>query len=883
MNIPFHISKWHNVVGIATIVFAVLALATLATLFISQPLSAISGKDFKAGDIIDDYTFYNSNSMSATQIQTFLNAKVPSCDTQGRLSASSFGYPNMTRAQYAASVGWHGPPYTCLRNYIQRNTPQVEAASGLCAGISAKTNRSAAYIIKDIAVACGVNPQVLLVLLQKEQSLITDTWPLSGQYESATGFACPDTAPCDSSYGGFFYQVYYAARQYKVYKAYPNDYNHIAGRTNRIYYNPNFSCGSSNVYIANQATAGLYNYTPYQPNTSALNNLYGSGDSCGAYGNRNFWRLFTEWFGSTHSGISVSGISFESQPFTGKQVYAKITIKNVSRISLNLGRIKIEARGSNSSYYQTPSVSNVTVAAGSTYTFKQPITITEEGNVTFNVARNVNNAWLSPPFGDYTITSTTQKTAHVTAEPTIDQSLSLPTGNQHVNAPVTATFRIKNESTTQTISVGRFKLQGSLNGTQYDFPSTIDNVTIAAGQTYTYSEVFNPTRTGTYSFKIINYRSGYGWSTNFPKSSTASIVRTASMTVKDSVTITESLNLSASNAHRGENVTATFKVRNFSAQPINIGRMKVEGKLGTRQYDFPSTQDGLTLQPGQEYTYSQTRTFPRNGTYTFRLMNFRENTGWSASHPSNEAGSVARSASLAVKDPVTVTEGLSLSATNTRAGNTVMATFKMRNFSNTAINIGRMKVQGTLNSEQFDFPSTPDNLTIQPGQEYTYSESRILPKTGSYTFSLANVRDGIGWSSTFPASEANGILRNATVRVLEAVTVTSGLLLSTTSTGTSDIVTASFTLRNFSDQAVNVGRLKVEGTVNTAQYSFPSTADNLTIQPGQEYTYSESRTFPRAGLYSFKIMNYRSWVGWSSTYPKTESTNITRTASLTVR
>lgn len=59
------------------------------------------------------------------------------------------------------------------------------------------------------------------------------------------------------------------------------------------------SSGGTNVSIENLATAGLYNYTPYQPNQSALNNLYGSGDSCGAYGNRNFWRLFNDWFGPT--------------------------------------------------------------------------------------------------------------------------------------------------------------------------------------------------------------------------------------------------------------------------------------------------------------------------------------------------------------------------------------------------------------------------------------------------------------------------------------------------------------------------------------------------------------------------------------------------------
>ncbi|MFZ1301786.1 MAG: RICIN domain-containing protein [Candidatus Microsaccharimonas sp.] len=289
---------------LALLVF-VLSLAFAFTL--PQNTSALSGADFNAGRIIDDSIFYDANSMNVSQIQQFLNSKVPICDTNGTSIATDRG-SNLTRAQYANymytnHIGnnweyWHQPPYTCLKDY-QQNVPQMEAASGLCGGISNGT-RTSAQIIKTIADACGINPQVLLVLLEKEQSLVTDVWPLQNQYNKATGFDCPDSAPCDPAYAGFFYQVYYAARQFKVYQAYPQNYNYVAGRTNRIYYNPDLTrCGSSQVYIENQATAALYIYTPYRPNQAALDNLNGTGDSCSAYGNRNFWRLFSSWFGST--------------------------------------------------------------------------------------------------------------------------------------------------------------------------------------------------------------------------------------------------------------------------------------------------------------------------------------------------------------------------------------------------------------------------------------------------------------------------------------------------------------------------------------------------------------------------------------------------------
>src|SRR5690606_17851371 len=64
-----------------------------------------------------------------------------------------------------------------------------------------------------------------------------------------------------------------------------------------ILYNPNPGCGSSSVFIENNATAALYNYTPYQPNAAAMANYPRVGDGCSSYGNRNFWFLYNNWFG----------------------------------------------------------------------------------------------------------------------------------------------------------------------------------------------------------------------------------------------------------------------------------------------------------------------------------------------------------------------------------------------------------------------------------------------------------------------------------------------------------------------------------------------------------------------------------------------------------
>ena len=271
-----------------------LFLALLITLGWStgptQTASALSGSQWNAGNIIDDGAFYNGADMSVADIQNFLVSKVPICDTWGQKM-----YGTVTRAQYAASIGY-STPFVCLKDYYENPTTHENNLTGTMPSGAL----SGAQIIRLAAETYNINARALLVLLQKEQTLVTDDWPYWTQYRSATGYGCPDTSVCDSQYYGFYNQVMNAARQYRLYATYPSSYRYKPYQTNYILYNPNTACGGTNVYIQNSATAGLYNYTPYQPNQAALDNLYGTGDSCSAYGNRNFWRLYADWFGNLY-------------------------------------------------------------------------------------------------------------------------------------------------------------------------------------------------------------------------------------------------------------------------------------------------------------------------------------------------------------------------------------------------------------------------------------------------------------------------------------------------------------------------------------------------------------------------------------------------------
>ncbi len=274
---------------------------------------AASKNDWIAGNIIDDNTFTDTNSMSTDDIQNFLDKSIGTCDIQGSSRASEYG-SNLTRAQYASSRNWPGPPYTCLNKYyeIPKTTPGADLPiSNYSNPSSIPTGaQSAAWIIKDAAVRYSINPKVLLVKIATESAgpLTSDNWPLFSQYRYAMGSHCPDSGPngtanCDVNYAGFSIQMYSAAQLLRWYLdsmdqpwwAYKKPGN------NFVLWNVqnNSNCGGSTINIENKATAALYTYTPYQPNDAALNNMYGNGDQCSAYGNRNFWRVFWDTFGRT--------------------------------------------------------------------------------------------------------------------------------------------------------------------------------------------------------------------------------------------------------------------------------------------------------------------------------------------------------------------------------------------------------------------------------------------------------------------------------------------------------------------------------------------------------------------------------------------------------
>lgn len=134
--------------------------------------------------------------------------------------------------------------------------------------------RRASEIIHDAAEKNGINARVLLVLLQKEQSLIENPRPTQYNYDWATGYSrcdsCSASDPVLAVNKGFNQQVQKAAARKMYYISHPWEFNFRPGETRAVDGQP--------ITPENKATAALYNYTPH------------------IRGNFSFWKLWVRYF-----------------------------------------------------------------------------------------------------------------------------------------------------------------------------------------------------------------------------------------------------------------------------------------------------------------------------------------------------------------------------------------------------------------------------------------------------------------------------------------------------------------------------------------------------------------------------------------------------------
>ena len=255
----------------------ILMFAVAEVVFVST--SQTSALAYSNTRLMDDQIFDNVSTMNEAQIQAFLVSKGP-----------------------------------CLANYTDVD-PNWNGTAWTYTG-----SVSAAHIIAKAATEWGMNPQVILATLQKEESLITGGLGCGNVVmTSAIGYGCPDgnarydypainvfqTCVNHQGWAGFSRQIWWGSWQLKFNKErsygntgwQDNGTLHYLGYMTQgtfkrfdtdtaVYYSGDATIDGQTIHLETGTTASLYSYTPHLGQA--------------------FPGIFESWFGPTTTGVSIT-------------------------------------------------------------------------------------------------------------------------------------------------------------------------------------------------------------------------------------------------------------------------------------------------------------------------------------------------------------------------------------------------------------------------------------------------------------------------------------------------------------------------------------------------------------------------------------------------
>ena len=211
--------------------------------FTGVPLARVWAFEFDPNNIISNENATNTNDLSRTEIQNFLKGK----------NSSLTYYEALTKdGQF----------------------------------------RLASDIINRAATEFGISKRFLLVMLQREQSLVTIENPNEIRLDWAMGYGVCDACTLEDAsiqrFKGFEQQVRSAAAQFRYYFDNPQGYDVQVGQATTI--------DGTSINAVNQATANLYIYTPH------------------IIGNRNFATIWNSWFGPPSDSTEDTSVPEVKRP-----------------------------------------------------------------------------------------------------------------------------------------------------------------------------------------------------------------------------------------------------------------------------------------------------------------------------------------------------------------------------------------------------------------------------------------------------------------------------------------------------------------------------------------------------------------------------------------
>jgi archaellum component FlaG (FlaF/FlaG flagellin family) len=820
-------------IRLSVVIPSLIALAMIMSLFFSKAASAA----YDGGRLIDDVLFLNSSAMSAQDIQNFLAAK-------------GSGFASLSYPFDCESTGMSAPYYRT-------------------AGAPCGQTVSASTIIYYASQVYGINPQVVLATLQKEQGSITDPTLSSWQINQAMGYACPTTGSCDSS-SSFLYQIDNGVWLLRFHRERANgNMNYwfqssswVCG-TEKNFYKPNLYPGQNvNFYdedgvyyrthwIANAATSSMYCYTPHAYNNPQ--GLYGKPvfGWTGRYysGSYNFVYWYEGWFGPTKTGESplpVTAIwASATEATVGQPITTAFTIRNPYNYPLTLPSVGVSGRLGNEMHdygIQT----NVTLAAYESREFVATFVPKKAGSFRTQGVYNYLNGWYGGAYNWINV-----HTPQITLTSGIEKTPEFPLVGSEYNI----SFTIKN--TGSMAAYLEYVMAANLDATTQSGYKAVP-VVLAPGQSYTYSDKRIPTTVRTqatwptisvgglwYQLAQPSYHRAY--------SAAANVQLTSILATNPEFPVINSP------------TTANFSLKNFGDQPIrftNIGIGVIRRSDGQR-FDFSSQMKSIpiVIQGGQEWTYSAIRTFPTKDTYDFFITSSYNGLDFSGDAISSAAPQYSTARSIQTYTSAAKLEFTSPIKTQQTSG----PLSQILDLSYTVKNTGDAPTGDIITAfhcrqniwNYCDIPGRTVNLSS--GESVTMEKSLGYFSSGRLTFKALKYEKGI-WADFGSTATADVGLLPPPASAFKTT-----MHLDKTATTIGNPITVTYTIQNTTDSDLQIPIYAIAARLNGKFYDF-GLQHWFYLRRGETKSFVKQFSAPTPGRYSlFPVLKTanESWYGYN--------------------
>ena len=172
------------------------------------------------------------------------------------------------------------------------------------------------------------------------------------------------------------------------------------------------------------------------------------------------------------------------------------------------------------------------------------------------------------------------------------------------------------------------------------------------------------------------------------------------------------------------------------------------------------------------------------------------------------------------------------------------------------------RLAGTCPNNQCpDFGPAPGNITLRPNESYSYSGTFTPSQAGNYTFSVAYENADGKWTMPVEAENNNKNQLNITVTTVQPnVVVSRSLTLAPANSPlpVGQALSGSFSITNRGNAPLAMRQVIIGGRLggncpNNVCPDFSPISQNITLNPGQTFSYSGQITLNQPGSYTFYV------------------------------